>query len=116
MASLTRRISLAAPLLLGACAAVPPTGPSVLALPAKGKDLAQFQEEDAACRQYAAAPIGDALAAGYSSAALQQRYDIGYIQCMTAKGNIAPVVTGAPGYRYYPYRAYPYYGYPYFPY
>ena len=43
---------------LGACAVAPPTGPAVLALPPQGKDLAQFQQEDAACRGYAQRQIG----------------------------------------------------------
>ncbi|MBI1209388.1 MAG: glycine zipper family protein [Azospirillum sp.] len=43
---------------LGACAALPPTGPSVMALPAKGKSFADFQQDDALCQQYAAQQIG----------------------------------------------------------
>jgi hypothetical protein len=42
----------------GACAVAPPMGPDVLALPQEGKDLARFQQEDGACRQYASAQIG----------------------------------------------------------
>lgn len=68
-----------------------------------------------------------ANAAQYSGASLQQRYDIGYSQCMSARGNSVPSMTaGGPagyggGYAYpapapYPY-AYPapsyYYPYPY---
>ncbi len=45
-------------LTLGACAVAPPTGPSVAAYPPKGKDLAAFQADDMACRQYADAQIG----------------------------------------------------------
>ncbi|HYZ34485.1 MAG TPA: glycine zipper family protein [Crenalkalicoccus sp.] len=45
-------------LALGACAVAPPTGPTVLALPPEGKDLARFQQEDGSCRQYASAQIG----------------------------------------------------------
>src|SRR5262249_34034769 len=37
----------------GACAAVPPSGPTVMALPAQGKTFAQFQQEDLSCRNYA---------------------------------------------------------------
>jgi hypothetical protein len=40
-------------LALGACAVAPPTGPTILALPTAGKDLAQFQREDTTCRGYA---------------------------------------------------------------
>src|ERR1700752_3267686 len=45
-------------LALGACAVAPPTGPSVMALPAKGKSFEQFQQDDATCQQYASARIG----------------------------------------------------------
>jgi hypothetical protein len=41
-------------LALCACAVAPPAGPNVIALPPQGKDLGQFQREDASCRQYAA--------------------------------------------------------------
>jgi hypothetical protein len=43
---------------LGACAIAPPSGPSVLVLPPEGKNLAQFQREDASCRGYALQQIG----------------------------------------------------------
>jgi hypothetical protein len=38
---------------LTGCAVMPPTGPSVVALPPNGKPLNQFQQEDYACRDYA---------------------------------------------------------------
>ena len=38
---------------LAGCAVMPPTGPSVVALPPNGKPLGQFQQEDYACRDYA---------------------------------------------------------------
>src|ERR1700722_3448713 len=38
---------------LAGCAVMPPTGPSVVALPPSGKPLNQFQQEDYACRDYA---------------------------------------------------------------
>jgi hypothetical protein len=73
-------------LALGACAMPPPTGPSVVALPASGKDLSQFQQEDASCRAYASQLIG--TGAGASELyTVQQRYDIAYTQCMYSKGN-----------------------------
>ncbi len=156
----------AAMLALGACAVPPPTGPTVMALPGKGKDFTAFQQDDLVCRQYASAQIGygspaqaatqsavgsavvgtalgaaagaaigaaagnpaagaaigagsglvmgSAVGAGtaYASAgAVQQRYDIGYAQCMVARGDtIQPPPTSATG---YPYPAYPYS--PYYP-
>ncbi|HYZ32977.1 MAG TPA: hypothetical protein VE684_11935, partial [Crenalkalicoccus sp.] len=52
-------LALAASLGLGACTVVPPvTGPTVLATPPEGKDLARFQQEDANCRTYATAQTG----------------------------------------------------------
>lgn len=162
-------------LALGACAVAPPTGPTVMALPAQGKDFAAFQQDDMTCRQYASvqtggtspqqaandsaassavvgtvlgaaagAAIGAATgnpaagaaigagsglflggasglgAASYSAEALQQRYDMSYVQCMAAKGESVPTALNAPapggyGYGYAPGYAYPY-AYPYGPY
>lgn len=46
--------------LLGvaACAVVPPSGPTVMALPGQGKSLQQFQQEDNGCRFYAQQETG----------------------------------------------------------
>src|SRR5260221_12858614 len=70
MRRLELSIALVGPLALGACAVAPPTGPSVMVLPAKGKSFADFQEDDAVCRQYASQQIGygaPAQAANYSA-------------------------------------------------
>ncbi|HYB10464.1 MAG TPA: glycine zipper family protein [Alphaproteobacteria bacterium] len=57
-----------------------------------------------------AAGVGASQASG---AALQHRYDVGYIQCMAAKGESVPTVqAGARPYPYYPYYGYYYPGYP----
>ncbi|AXL51804.1 hypothetical protein DSC91_004602 [Paraburkholderia caffeinilytica] len=58
MISSTKSISLAIPaavvaLALGGCAVMPPSGPSVVALPRSGEPLGQFQQDDYACRDYA---------------------------------------------------------------
>ena len=45
-------------LTLGGCAAAPPPGPSVVAMPGKDKTFEAFQADDAVCRQYASAQIG----------------------------------------------------------
>lgn len=53
-------------------------------------------------------------AAQYSGMSVQQRYDVGYAQCMSAKGeSVSPVQTAsvAPSAYPYPYVAYPYPGY-----
>jgi hypothetical protein len=166
-------------LALGACVVAPPEGPRIAAMPPQGKSLEAFQQEDGACRQYAAAQtgvspgeaaqqsqfnsaalgtvlgaglgaaigaaagnpgIGAAIGAGsgalvgtaqgaqaaqISGANVQQRYDVAYAQCMSAKGNIMPQVASGgypasyppPGYAAYPGYPYPYpyyYG-PYYP-
>ena len=44
--------------LLTACTIPPPSGPTVMAIPRAGKNLAVFQQEDGQCRNYAAATIG----------------------------------------------------------
>lgn len=43
---------------LGACAVVPPSGPTLLATPPEGKNLTQFQSEEGGCRTYASSQIG----------------------------------------------------------
>ena len=167
-------LAILASLALAACAVQPPTGPSVMALPAKGKSFAEFQQDDAACQQYASASIGygspakaasdsavgstvlgtavgaaagaligaaagnpgvgAAIGAGsglllgsaagsanaqLSAGALQHRYDMHYLQCMSAKGESVPTTGGgrpyASGYAYR-YPPYPYPGYYYRPY
>ena len=172
MSRIARPIVLAGALALGACAATPPAGPSVMALPGKGKSFEAFRQDDTVCRQYASQQIGNssptaaanhsaitstavgtvlgaaagaaigaatgnpaagaaigagsglvlggaagAGAAELSASQMQRLYDIGYIQCMTAKGENVPQTLptyayGAPAYVY----PYPAYGYPYYPY
>jgi hypothetical protein len=158
-------------LSLAGCAVAPPTGPDVMVLPGKDKSLESFQQDDAACRQYASAQIGYASpaeaatesavgstalgtvlggaagaaigaatgnpaagaaigagggfltggagglgAAQESGISLQRRYDMGYLQCMSAKGENVPTASAAaPAYPYYPPYYYPYYPYPYYP-
>jgi Glycine-zipper domain len=58
MASTLRLASVLALLSLGACAVGPPAGPSVAALPEKGKSIEAFQQDDSVCRQYAAQLVG----------------------------------------------------------
>jgi hypothetical protein len=94
---------------LTACAVSPPTGPTVLALPPEGKDLARFQQEDTGCRAYAQAGTAAGTGSVWTSAfELQQRYDIAYAQCMAAHGDRVQSLPLA--WLYAPY------GYPYAPY
>jgi Glycine-zipper domain len=168
MLPVSRTIAFAGTLALAACAVQPPAGPSVMALPAQGKSFEIFQQDDAACRQFASQQIGygspaqaanesavnsavvgtlvgaaagaalgaaagnpglgaaagagggllfgSAAGAGASqasSAALQQRYDMAYLQCMSAKGESVP--TSQPMARPYPYYPYAPYYYPAYP-
>lgn len=61
---------------LTGCAVMPPTGPSVVALPPCGKPISVFQQEDYACRDYAfrsdnaAAPAHGAIPEGVGSSAI----------------------------------------------
>ena len=102
-------------LTLCACEVAPPAGPNVIALPPQGKDLGQFQREDASCRQYAAM-IGSRPGspnANVSAGQRQQQYDIAYAQCMAADGNhLDPnPIWYTPNYDAYGVYAYPaYYG------
>jgi hypothetical protein len=61
---------------LTGCAVIPPSGPSVVALPPSGKPMNVFQQEDYACRDYAfrsdnaAAPAHGAIPEGVGSTAI----------------------------------------------
>lgn len=61
---------------LTGCAVMPPSGPSVVALPPSGKPMTVFQHEDYTCRNYAfnsdnaATPAHDALSTGVGSTAV----------------------------------------------
>lgn len=57
-----RWTALAAVLLLGACATLPPSGPSVMVLPGSGKNFDQFRADDYECRNFASDQIGGATA------------------------------------------------------
>src|SRR6185437_9559026 len=60
--------------------------------------------------------IAGADAADYAGSSLQRRYDIGYLQCMSAKGESVPQSLPAYGYGYPTYPSYPPYSYyPYYP-
>lgn len=58
MIRMSRPVLVLGTLLLGACAAAPPPGPSVMVLPGKDKSFAAFQQDDALCRQFASQRIG----------------------------------------------------------
>jgi hypothetical protein len=79
--------------LMTACAAVP-TDPGVLVLPREGTPLEDFQRDDRECQGYASQQLPTGAQAGASSATLQWRSDMAYVQCMYAKGHRVP--EGAP--------------------
>ena len=81
--------------ILSACTVVP-TGPHVLVLPAVGKPMDVFQAEEGECQSYARQQLGAAPEQAATGRTLQARYDISYVQCMYAKGNVVPGVL-APG-------------------
>jgi hypothetical protein len=105
-------LGVAAALLLPACAHYP-VGPSVMVLPGNGKTLAQFQADDALCRDWAGrqsgaspqqAATGSGLLAGsfaglqrseWAGSSVQSRYDNAYLQCMYASGNQIPLPRNA---------------------
>jgi hypothetical protein len=75
---------------LAGCAVMPPTGPSVVALPPSGKPLNQFQQEDYACRDYA---FRSDNAAQASSSAMQN--GVGSTAIGTLGGAAAGALLGA---------------------
>ena len=86
--------------LLTACTVPPPSGPTVMAIPPAGKNLAVFQQEDGQCRNYAAATIG-ALPPGQvpplaavgtvSATAASPAFD-------ATAGDVGKAIGGPPGY------------------
>ena len=76
------RLLLCGLLACGGCAVQPPSAPGVVVMPPAGKDLAQFQREDASCRGIALQQL-----ASVPADARQRQSDIVYAQCMAANGN-----------------------------
>ena len=94
--------------LLPGCAAGPPAGPTVIAVPGQGKSPAQFQREEENCRERAAEQAGTGqglgTALGAAAGALlgpaagvsgpQSRYDMAYTQCLASTGNRVQTAAG----------------------
>lgn len=53
-----KKLSIIAAVLATGCAAVPPSGPSILVLPGTGKNFDQFRFDEQECRGYAQSQIG----------------------------------------------------------
>jgi hypothetical protein len=92
---LLRSVAFSGALALGGCAAVLPSGPDVVGSPSGGKDVAQFRQDDAACRSDAGQQIRAEIGVG-APLSFQQRYDRAYAQCLASKGDVTrPVRTAA---------------------
>jgi hypothetical protein len=99
-------LALAATLSLSACAVPPPAGPSVMALPGQGKNFEAFQQDDAACRQFAfqqtggASPSAAATQSGVGSAIVGTALGAGLGAAIGSLGGAAgagAVIGGATG-------------------
>ena len=67
-------------ILLSGCVVAPPTGPDIAVMPGSGKNLAQFQQDDASCRQYA-----NGMTNGASPSQAANQSALG--QCRGGRGN-----------------------------
>lgn len=80
-------------LTLSACTVAPPSGPSVVAMPGQGKDWAQFQQDDAYCRNYAQSQMPNAAETAQAS----QQNSTGTAVAGTLIGAAAGAALGAAG-------------------
>ncbi|WP_294533526.1 hypothetical protein [uncultured Rhodoblastus sp.] len=71
-------------LALGACASIPPSGPSVVAVAGENVSDQKFARDDAECR--ARAHGGADRAAANGELGLQNLYDSVYAKCMSDRG------------------------------
>jgi hypothetical protein len=88
---------LLASMLLMDCASLPKR-PAVAVLPGAGKTFEQFHEDDAVCRHYARYQVRAIAKQGATGSvardAIQGRYDLSYVQCMSVRGNRVPPPPG----------------------
>ena len=89
--------SLLATMLLAGCTIVP-KWPAVAVLPGEGKTFEQFRDDDALCRHYARYQVRAASKQGAPGSvtreAMQGRFDLSYVQCMSVRGNQVPPPPG----------------------
>ena len=83
-------VALTSAALLAGCVAPPPSGPTVMVMPAQGKAFDAFQREDVYCRQTAAQGSG-----AYETTAAAQNNAVGSAIVGTALGAAAGAVIGA---------------------
>lgn len=89
-------------LLLAGCAWTP-TGPAVTAMPGVNKPPDVFAQDQGQCRSLAGQSTGapgQAVAEGMQASPKtgwegQRRFDTAYLQCMYARGNVVPVISGS---------------------
>jgi hypothetical protein len=79
-------IALLAGVVLAAGCTVKPSGPRVMVLPGEGKQLEEFDRDDASCRGWATERL--AISPEPWS---QRQYDVAYMQCMYAAGHQIPM-------------------------
>lgn len=88
---------LLASVLLAGCVSVPKR-PAVAVLPGAGKTFEQFREDDAVCRRHARYQVRATSERGAAGSvardAMQGRYDLSYVQCMSVRGNQVPPPPG----------------------
>jgi hypothetical protein len=127
--------ALCASLTVGACVAGAPPGPMGIVMPGKDKTEAVFQQDESICQQHATAHTGygdpsqqsagtaptappPASSAGTTGAAVPAGGtpldELGYMQCMAARGDVVQMASMDGYASAYPYTpAYPYpYAYP----
>jgi hypothetical protein len=70
-----------------------PTDPNVIVLPGTGHNLEQFHLDDLDCRGHASQIAQDNIEKyTINNYAVQNQYDVNYIQCMYAYGHRVPVI------------------------
>jgi Glycine-zipper domain len=82
-------------LSLAACAAPLPAGPSVMVLPAQGKSFADFQQDDATCREFAANRINYASPGAATNQSLVNSGALGTVLGAAAGAAIGAATGGA---------------------
>lgn len=89
-------------LLLAGCAWTP-TRPVVTVMPGVNKPPDVFTQDEGQCRNLASQSTGAPGQAGAAGAPTgptagwegQRRFDTAYLQCMYARGNVVPVISGS---------------------
>jgi hypothetical protein len=81
---------------VAACEEVPPSGPTVMALPSVGKNLTTFEQEDGQCRALAAAKIGNVSSGNAGTQAAVGSATVGTV-LGAAAGSTVGAAAGNPG-------------------